>query len=62
MTGLGFSQETIDAIEWVKTGKTEGYVSWHPEREGVSFAPFVEEDTKESPGRYVPAIGKRLVM
>ena len=47
MIGSGFSQATIDAIEYVKTGKNSGYVTWRPTNEdGQLFGPFVEKDTK----------------
>ena len=45
----------------VESIQTEGSESRMVVGPTVHYAPFVEYGTRASPGRYVPAIGKRLV-
>jgi hypothetical protein len=52
----------------VDTGNLVASINWNPIAEGVAevgtkleYAPYVEYGHSQQPGRYVPAIGKRLV-
>ena len=51
-------RKTGRLVESIQTQQSENRVRVGPT---VYYAPYVEFGTKPSPGRYVPAIGKRLV-